>query len=151
MESPSKTAVGASGAAQGRFRALQAMLLDRQRELHSVLRLRVRRAPAGGPSGGVDDTEQAQADVQEDIEVALIQMRAETLLQVRDALVRLESGEYGDCADCGGEVAEPRLRAVPFAVRCTACEEAREQVLADQRKSASRQRLASGWADQGAF
>jgi DnaK suppressor protein len=127
------------------------MLLERQRELQGVLQRRVRQAPAAHPPGAVDDTEQAEADVQEDIEVALIQMKGEALDRVRDALARLASGDYGNCADCSREIAEGRLRAVPFAVRCTACEEVREQALAGERRSGARQRFSAGWADQAAL
>jgi DnaK suppressor protein len=151
MTTTSNTAHRSSRVGQARHRALQAMLLQRQRELQGVLQRRVRQAPAARSAGAIDDTEQAEADVQEDIEVALIQMKAEALDRVRDALARLESGEYGNCVDCSGEVAEERLRAVPFAVRCTACEEAREQVIAGERRSGARQRFSSGWADQAAF
>jgi len=42
-------------------------------------------------------------------------MKSETLNKVNDALVRLESGNYGNCFDCGEEIAEKRLRALPFA------------------------------------
>jgi DnaK suppressor protein len=150
MRTPSNTSPGTSAAGQARHRVLQAMLCDRQRELQNVLRLWVRQPPAGGPDRRAEDAEQAAAYVQEDIEVALIQMKGETLQQVRDALVRLEAGDYGNCADCGGEIAERRLRALPFAVRCTVCEEAREQVLANERRSAGRQRFSTAWADQTA-
>jgi DnaK suppressor protein len=151
MTTTSNKAPGSSRAGQARYRVLQAMLLERQRELQSVLQRRVRQAPAGRTAGAIDDTEQAEADVQEDIEVALIQMKGEALDRVRDALARLESGEYGDCVDCSGEIAERRLRAVPFAVRCTACEEAREQTLVGERRGAARHRFSTGWVDQTAF
>ena len=49
-----------------------------------------------------------------------------------EALARLEQGNYGNCFDCGEEIAEKRLRALPFAVRCKDCEEAREN--AEQRE-----------------
>ncbi len=151
MTISSNIAPGTSRAGQARHRVLQAMLLDRQRELQSVLQRRVRQAPAGRPAGAVDDIEQAEADVQEDIEVALIQMKGEALERVRDALVRLDAGDYGNCVDCSGEIADGRLRAVPFAVRCTACEGAREQMLAGERRSGARQRLSMAWPDQAAF
>jgi DnaK suppressor protein len=151
MTTTSNRAPWSSRVGQARYRILHAMLLERQRELQSVLQRRVRQAPAGRPAGAVDDTEQAEADVQEDIEVALIQMKGEALEQVRDALVRLESGEYGNCVDCSSEIAEGRLRAIPFAVRCTACEGARERALAGERLSAARQRFSTGWVDQTAF
>lgn len=115
------------------------MLLDRQRELESVLQQRVRHLPSDRPTGGLDETEHAEADYQEHIEVALIRMRSETLQRVREALVRLDAGAYGDCAECDGEIAEPRLRALPFAVRCRACEESHEQHAAREQRLASPQ------------
>jgi RNA polymerase-binding transcription factor DksA len=42
-------------------------------------------------------------------------------------LVRLDAGKYGVCFECEDEISERRLRALPFAVRCQACEERREQ------------------------
>ena len=79
-----------------------------------------------------DAGESSETDIQEDIELALIQMKAETLNKIDDALTRLEQGNYGNCFDCGEEIAEKRLRALPFAVRCKDCEEAREN--AEQRE-----------------
>jgi DnaK suppressor protein len=122
-----------------RQRELRAMLHDRQRELQTVLRHRVRHLPTDRPTEGLDETEHAEADIQEHIEVALIQMKAETLERVREALVRLDAGEYGYCVECEGEIKEQRLRALPFAVRCTACEESQEQQAARERRFASPQ------------
>jgi DnaK suppressor protein len=115
------------------------MLNDRQREMQSVLRHRVQHLPSDRPVGGLDESEHAEADYQEHIEVALIQMKRETLQRVQEALVRLDAGEYGDCVECGGEIAEQRLRALPFAVRCRACEESYEQQTAREKRSASPQ------------
>jgi DnaK suppressor protein len=115
------------------------MLQDREREMQSVLQQRVRQMPSDGQAEGLDETEHAEADYQEHIEVALIQMKGETLQRVREALVRLDAGEYGYCAECGGEITAQRLRALPFAVRCTACEDLHEQHTARARRSASPQ------------
>ena len=65
------------------------------------------------------------------IELALIQMKSETLNKINDALTRLDQGDFGYCFECGEEIGEKRLRALPFAVRCKECEEARE--VAEQR------------------
>jgi RNA polymerase-binding transcription factor DksA len=40
---------------------------------------------------------------------------------VRRALGRIEDGSYGECARCGGEIAEGRLIARPEASLCIAC------------------------------
>jgi DnaK suppressor protein len=125
-----------SAAHHARQRELRAMLHDRQRELQSVLRHRVRHLPADRPTEGLDETEHAEAEIQEHIEVALIQMKAETLERVKEALARLDAGEYGYCVECEAEIKEQRLRALPFAVRCTACEESLEQQAARERRFA---------------
>jgi RNA polymerase-binding transcription factor DksA len=65
-------------------------------------------------------------------------MRAETLARIDEALVRLDAGEYGSCAECDGDISERRLRALPFAVRCQACEERREEEQGHARQLAQR-------------
>ena len=72
-------------------------------------------------------------------------MKAETLNKINDALARLEEGDYGNCFECGEEIAEKRLRALPFAVRCKDCEEAREVAAKRERhaRTAARRRRSS--------
>lgn len=41
--------------------------------------------------------------------------------QIREALIRIESGSYGTCSDCGQPISAERLTAVPFAVTCVGC------------------------------
>jgi DnaK suppressor protein len=53
-------------------------------------------------------------------------MKAETLDQINHALSLLDEGAYGYCLECGEEIPERRLRALPFAIRCKDCEEALE-------------------------
>lgn len=143
-----KTPAAAQASGKARERYLQAMLIERQRELQGVLRRRFRDLPADGPVEGLDETEHAEVDIQEHIEVALIQMKGDTLQRVREALVRLEAGEYGFCAECDAEIAEKRLQALPFAVRCTACEEAYEQRAAHERRFGAQQGAPMFFADQ---
>ncbi len=76
-----------------------------------------------------DDAETSEADIQDDIEFALLQMKAETLNKITEALSRLDEGTFGYCYECGKEISSRRLRALPFAVRCTDCETIREDEL----------------------
>jgi DnaK suppressor protein len=46
---------------------------------------------------------------------------------VLEALVRLDNGTYGICADCGNPVAESRLEAKPEAARCIGCQGKRDR------------------------
>jgi DnaK suppressor protein len=127
-----------------RYDELKQMLHDRQRELIVEVQGKIRGVRADGaekPHEVMDQGETSEVDIQEDIELALIQMKAETLNKINEALARLEEGRYGLCFECGDEIAEARLRALPFAVRCKDCEEARE--IAAQRERSLAQRRGS--------
>jgi DnaK suppressor protein len=116
------------------------MLEERRRDILSEVQGRIRGVRAEGadkPHDVLDPGETSEVDIQEDIEFALIQMKAETLNKINEALSRLEEGTYGYCFECGDEIAEQRLRALPFAVRCKDCEEARENA---QKRERSAQR-----------
>ena len=117
-----------------RYNELKTMLEERRRELLSEVQGKIRdvRAEGNKERDVLDQGESSEVDIQEDIEFALIQMKSETLNKINEALRRLEEGTYGNCFECGDEIAEARLRALPFAVRCKDCEEARET--AEQRE-----------------
>ena len=74
-----------------------------------------------------DDADHSDAAMQSDVDLALLQMKTETLARVDEALVRLDQGKYGACAECGHEISGRRLYALPFAVRCQPCEDRRER------------------------
>ncbi len=135
----------AANSARSRYQELKAMLEDRRREIQAEVQGKMRHVRAEGSSGKMsevfDAVESSEADIQEDLEFALIQMKAETLNKINDAMGRLEEGDYGNCFDCGEEIAEKRLRALPFAVRCRECEEAKEN--AEQRARQAQRRSSS--------
>ena len=135
-----------------RYSELKRMLEDRRREIQAEVQGRMRDVRSEGAWGGkqnevFDAVESSEADIQDDIEFALIQMKSETLNKINDALIRLEQGDYGNCFDCGSEIAEKRLRALPFAVRCKDCEEAREVAEQRERQMAARRGTSSLFLD----
>jgi len=117
---------------------LRLMLTERRRDIVDAVQRGIRDERADRSTGVRDDLEVSDAGTQEGITFALLQMRAETLSRIEEALVRLEAGEYGSCAACDGEISERRLRAMPFAVRCQACEEQREREFGQARELARR-------------
>jgi len=58
---------------------------------------------------------------------ALADRRAGMLAQIDLALKKMDEGTYGRCELCDEEITPARLRAHPFAVRCTRCQEAWER------------------------
>lgn len=134
-------------AANARHAELKRILEERRREILNEVQEKMRDVRAIGASGegqGVlDSAETTEADIQDDIELALIQMKSETLHKIEEALSRLAEKTYGYCNECGDEISERRLRALPFAVRCKDCEEARE--MAELRERHLSQRRPSGF------
>ena len=111
-----------------RLNELKTLLEDRHSALtHEVHdRIRDARTDSTRSCHVLDEGESSEVDIQDDIEFALIQMKSETLNRIDTALRRINDGTYGGCLECGGEIAEARLRALPFAMRCRECEEAHE-------------------------
>jgi DnaK suppressor protein len=114
-----------------RYAGLTAILEERRRRIRSDVQDKIRDVRDHRTAGGnlrdvLDGVEVSEADVQEEIELGVIQLKTEILGKIDEALVRLRNGEYGFCLDCGAEISEKRLRALPFAVRCRACEESDE-------------------------
>jgi DnaK suppressor protein len=125
-----------------RYDELKRMLEDRRREILNEVQSKIKDVRSEGTAnlstGVVDAEETSVSDIQEDIELALIQMKAETLTRVNEALERLNAGSYGRCNECGDEISPQRLRALPFAVRCKDCEEARENAMQRERQMSQR-------------
>lgn len=140
--SPRSVKVRKADQARTRHDELKQILEERRREILSEVQEKMRDVRAVGASGegqGVlDVAESTEADIQDDIEFALIQLKSETLHKIEEALARHAEGTYGYCFECGDEISERRLRALPFAVRCKDCEEARE--IAEQRERQQTQR-----------
>jgi DnaK suppressor protein len=124
------------------------MLLMRRHELQSDVRDRIRDGRTDRTGGRGDALDDSEGHSQEDIELAMLQMRTETIVRIDGALGRLGTGEYGACCDCSGEIPESRLRALPFAARCRACQETREESQRQARRSGQR-RSTSDSADAG--
>ena len=122
---------------------LRTMLEGRRRELVCEVQEKIRdgRRAITNEREVLDEGDSSVVDIQEEIEFALIQIKAATLNKIDAALQRLGEGAYGVCFECGEEIAEARLRALPFAVRCKDCEEARET--ADLRERMTQRRGSS--------
>src|SRR5687767_15276246 len=100
------TARAAVSAKTTRYNELKKMLVNRRRELMAEVQGRMRDVRADGSKERdvLDQGESSEVDIQEDIELALIQMKSETLNKIDAALRRLNDGSYGDCFECGDEI-----------------------------------------------
>jgi DnaK suppressor protein len=102
------------------------LLLDLRRQLGPEMHRKLRLLRQGAPAAPVADEAPRESSAP-DVEAALAERDAETLARIDEALRGLDRGTYGVCAHCGGDIPLSRLRALPFALRCVACQESEEQ------------------------
>ena len=69
-----------------------------------------------------DVGDQALMDLERELGISLMEMRNRRRQSIDEALTRLHEGTYGMCAECGIEISEKRLQAVPFAKLCVECQ-----------------------------
>ena len=115
-----------SAADRKRYDVLNQLLRDRQAEIHSKLRS-LRQVLPAEVAEVKDAEEQSMEDFVRGMDFALMEMESETLRKIDEALLRLQDGTYGVCAECDGKIAEARLRALPFASLCRDCQEQEEE------------------------
>ena len=75
-----------------RYAELTSILEERRREIMDQVQEKIRDVRTDGPNdeGVLDAAESSESDIQDEIEFALIQMKAETLNKINEALSRLE-------------------------------------------------------------
>ena len=123
-----------------RYLLLKGMLEDRRREIHEKLRS-LREAIPMDAHDVRDAEEQSVDDFVREVDLALMQMKSETLKKIDQALLRLEEGSYGRCQECDAEIPSARLRALPFAALCRDCQEEAESNVRAQREAKAFERL----------
>jgi len=123
-----------------RYRALKEMLGERRREVQEKLRSLRETLPV--EAGVVRDLEeQSVDDFVTEVDMALMQMKSETLSRIDQAIARLDSGTYGLCEECGQEILAARLKALPFAPLCRDCQEDTESTVRAAREARAFARL----------
>ncbi len=80
--------------------------------------------------GTMDMADEASAGSLADVHIALVNHLEQALHDIAAARVRMESGFYGSCTDCGDDIGFDRLSAYPTAKRCIYCQQQREKTFA---------------------
>ena len=123
-----------------RYLLLRGILEDRRREIHEKLRSLREGIPMETPDVR-DAEEQSVDDFVREVDLALMQMKTETLKKIDQAIFRLDEGTYGRCEDCDAEIPPARLRALPFAALCRDCQAETETNVRAQRETKAFERL----------
>lgn len=62
-----------------------------------------------------------------ELDMILTDREKKKLLQIDDALDRIEDASYGLCEECGVKIPKGRLKVMPFAKYCVECQEKMER------------------------
>lgn len=101
-------------------------------ERRSQLRASMTRSEEDGRAAQSEDSSQdivdrASSAYQKQYLFARSTNERELLRLVEHALSHIDDGSFGECDQCGNEINERRLEAVPWARHCLSCQEKLEQ------------------------
>jgi RNA polymerase-binding transcription factor DksA len=110
-----------------KFRQQLVAMRGRLRSDLEGLRNSALRQTGGEASGGLSNTPLHMADLGSDnfaqeIAAGMLQNEHDLLLAIDVALDRIDAGRYGICKQCGQEIPEERLKALPYAIYCVSCQ-----------------------------
>ncbi len=123
MATPSRTVRTGIPLRSEHFHQLERLRRLQQDELEARIR-ELRECSTPTETVDVSDVESLSDNASSvGVGAAVVEITARTLQGIESALLRLRSGKYGYCSDCGSQIAMARLRALPFAERCRDCQE----------------------------
>lgn len=109
---------------------IEERLADRETELRTRVR-EAKEAQAERPGAGgthVEDlAEEGEQRFRNGIEHVELMRDQEELTDIVATRERIADGSYGECIDCGQDIAPQRLAAQPTATRCLICQGAYEK------------------------
>ncbi len=91
--------------------------------LRAIARLEEREPARPSLNGVFEETDRIQLDEVREMEAVTHARLTDRLNRLLAALRRIDTGEYGKCVECGGLIADARLRALPEVETCIACQE----------------------------
>lgn len=101
-------------------------LLKRRKALVEAFSRRREAGEAASDPGPRDEADESVRLEAQDEAFRMAETDAREVGMVDAALARMREDTYGECIECGDDIEEKRLMALPTAARCMTCQEARE-------------------------
>lgn len=114
---------------QDRFDALQARLLEQRQEIVNMYNQDIRAGQESADEPTEDIVDRANNSYNRELMFSISDSERQLLLQIEDAISRMNVGTYGRCTNCGNTIHPLRLEAVPWARFCIDCQELAEKGL----------------------
>ncbi len=112
----------------------QAALLEMKNKLVAEIEAEIKAERESNTDEGMDTYDLASEERDREINFILSDRERVKSQSIDDALARIADGSYGVCEACGLEIAEERLRALPFTRLCRDCQQDQEREARSQRR-----------------
>ncbi len=112
----------------------QAALLEMKNKLVAEIEAEIKAERESNKDEGMDTYDLASEERDREINFILSDRERVKSQSIDDALARIADGSYGVCEACGLEIAEERLRALPFTRLCRDCQQDQEREARSQRR-----------------
>ncbi len=106
---------------------MRAELLEMKNRHLVEMNSELRAGREAGKDEGMDTYDLASEERDREINFILSARDHLKIKQIDDALERIQEGDYGICDSCGMEIAEERLRTLPFTRLCRDCQQEQER------------------------
>ena len=109
------------------YQIFEDALRAKQRELLDSYE-RDKAAGNASPDDGIQDlADKAASAYSKELNFSLSDAERNLLMLIEEAFNRMKEGNYGTCTNCGAEIGEKRLQAVPWTPFCIDCQELQEK------------------------
>ena len=122
-----QTAKSAPEVSSDRYEALRERLLKQKQEILDMYNQDLKAGQESADDGTDDLVDRANAAYNRELMFSLSDAERTMLLQIEDALKRINVAAYGRCTNCGCTISVLRLEAVPWARFCIDCQELAEK------------------------
>lgn len=84
---------------------------------HTILKLKINNDKYADPF------DQAAVEASKDVEINCRNKEWHLLLDIKETILRIDSGLFGICDHCGRPISQKRLKAAPMSKLCVTCQE----------------------------
>ena len=109
------------------FQALRERLLEQRQEILNLYNQDIRAGQESADDPTEDIVDRANNAYNRELMFSLSDGERVLLLQIEDAIRRMDEGTYGRCSNCGNVISIQRLEAIPWARYDIDCQELAEK------------------------
>ena len=109
------------------MKPIKDMLLRMREDLVHEIARRSKATTEPGAQDIGDVLDSVSEERTRELDMILTDREKRKILQIDDAVDRIDDGTYGQCEECGVKIPRARLKVLPFAKFCVECQEKNER------------------------